>query len=177
MTDIIKERRSIRRFTDQAVEQEKLDEIIEAARWAPSWGNLQCCEIVIVQKAEKKKKLAELLSAKNPASKVMENGPLVIAVCGRPEKSGYYKGKQQTRYQHWFMYDLGIVSQNICLKAHELGLGSVMVGSFDHPKVEALLNVPAGCELVALIPIGYPDHSPSPPKRKEVEDFVHYDKF
>ena len=177
MTDIIRERRSIRRFTEQPIEQEKLEEIIEAARWAPSWGNLQCSEIVIVKETDKKKKLAELLSAKNPATKVMENGPLVIVVCGRPGKSGYYKGKQQTRYQHWFMYDLGIVSQNICLKAYELGLGSVMVGSFDHPKVEELLNVPAGCEVVALIPIGYPGHSPSPPKRKAVEDFVHFEKF
>jgi len=175
--DMIHERRSIRRFTDQPIERHKLEEIIEAARWAPSWGNLQCCELVIVEGADEKKKLSELLSAKNPATRAMENGPVVIAVCGRPEKSGYYGGKQITRYQHWFMYDLGLVSQNICLKACELGLGSVIVGSFDHPAAEELLNVPAGCELVALIPIGYPDHSPSPPKRREVEDFVHYERF
>jgi len=177
MVDIIKERRSIRRFSDQSIERDKLEAIIEAARWAPSWGNLQCCELVIVEGVDEKKKLAELLSAKNPASKAMANGPVVIAVCGRPEKSGYYKGKQITRYQHWFMYDLGIVSQNICLKACELGLGSVIVGSFDHPAAEELLNVPDGCELVALIPIGYPDHSPSPPKRREVAEFVHYNSF
>jgi nitroreductase len=177
MVDMIKERRSIRRFSGQSIEQDKLEAILEAARWAPSWGNLQCSELVIVEGVEKKKKLAGLLSAKNPASKAMENGPVVIAVCGRPEKSGYYKGKQITRYRHWFMYDLGIVSQNICLKACELGLGSLIVGSFDHPAAEKLLNVPDGCELVALIPIGYPDHSPSPPKRREVADFVHYEQF
>ena len=177
MADIIRERRSIRRFTDQPMERDKLEEIIEAARWAPSWGNLQCCEIVIVEGAEEKKKLAGLLSAKNPASRAMENAPVLIAVCGRPEKSGYYKGKQITRYQHWFMYDLGLVSQNICLKACELGLGSVIVGSFDHPEAEKLLNVPDGCELVALILIGYPDHVPSPPKRKSVEEFAHYGSF
>jgi len=177
MMDSIKERRSIRRFTEQTVEPEKLDLLIEAARWAPSWGNLQCCELVIVRQDEDKKKLAEFLSPKNPAGKVMENAPIVIAVCGRPEKSGYYNGKQITRYQHWFLYDLGIASQNICLRACELGLGSVIVGSFDHYKVEELLHVPAGCELVSLIPVGYPDHSPSPPKRKELGDFVHFDRF
>ncbi|MBW1635510.1 MAG: nitroreductase family protein [Deltaproteobacteria bacterium] len=177
MADIIRERRSIRRFTDQPIERDKLERIIEAARWAPSWGNLQCCEIVIVEGIEEKRKLAGLLTAKNPASRAMENAPVLIAVCGRPDKSGYYKGKQITRYQHWFMYDLGLVSQNICLKACELGLGSVIVGSFDHPEAEKLLNVPGGCELVALIPVGYPDHSPSPPKRKSVEDFVHYGSF
>jgi len=175
MADIIRDRRSIRRFTEQLVEPEKLEEILQAARWAPSWGNLQCCKIIVVQKTENKKKIAALLSAKNPATRVMENASTVIAVCGEPERSGYYKGEQVTRYNHWFLYDLGIVSQNICLKAHELGLGSVIVGSFDHHEVELLLNVPAGCELVALIPIGYPAHSPSPPQRKELADFVYYD--
>ncbi len=82
-----------------------------------------------------------------------------------------------TRYSQWFLYDLGIMSQNICLKAWELGLGSVIVGSFDHQLVEEFLNVPEGMELVALIPLGYPDHQPSAPKRREVDEFVHFDRF
>lgn len=177
MEDIFSSRRSIRRFQDRPVEPDTLSEVLEAARKAPSWGNLQCWELVIVQAAADKKKLAGLLSAKNPATKCMESAPVVIAVCGNPLKSGYYKEEQVTRYQHWFMYDLGIISENICLKACALGLGSVIVGSFDHKAAEELLYVPAGYELVSLIPIGYPDHAPSPPKRRELSDFVHYDRF
>lgn len=177
MDDLIGKRRSIRRMQEKAIEPEKMEQIFEAARWAPSWGNLQCCELVVVEEPEDKEQLAGLLSAKNPASKCMEKAPVVLAVCGRPEKSGYYKGKQVTRYQHWFLYDLGIVSQNICLKACELGLGTVIVGSFDHEKAEQLLAVPEGCELVALIPLGYPDHEPSAPKRKSVGEFVHFGRF
>lgn len=177
MDDLIRNRRSIRRFQDKAVEAEKMTQIFEAARWAPSWGNLQCCELVVVEDVEDKKKLASLLSAKNPATKCVENAPVVIAVCGTPGKSGYYNNKQVTRYQHWFLYDLGLVSQNICLKASEIGLGTVIVGSFDHAQAEKLLGVPDGCELVALIPLGYPDHAPSAPKRKAIDDFVHLGHF
>ncbi len=177
MADIISGRRSIRRFTEQTIEKEKIEAILEAARWAPSWGNLQCCELVVVEEDEKKQMLSELLSPKNPATIATTKAGVVIAVCGKPLKSGFYKGKQQTRYQHWFLYDLGIVSQNISLKAHELGLGSVIVGSFDHQKAETLLNVPSDCELVSLIPIGYPDHEPSAPKRRAVDEFVHYGSF
>jgi nitroreductase len=84
---------------------------------------------------------------------------------------------QVTRYQHWFLYDLGIISQTLCLAAWEQGLGSVIIGSFDHKGAEALLGVPAGYELVSIIALGYPDHDPPVPKRREIEDFVHYDRF
>ena len=177
MEDLIKKRRSIRRFQDKPVETETLSELFETVRYAPSWGNLQCWELVVVRDLEDKKKLAGLLSPKNPATKCMETAPVVIAVCGDPLRSGYYKGEQQTRYQHWFLYDLGIISQTLCLKACELGLGTVIVGSFNHKAAEELLGIPPGRELVALIPLGYPDHEPAAPKRREVAEFVHFDRF
>jgi nitroreductase len=55
MEDLISSRRSIRRFQEKAIEPEKMDQIFEAARWAPSWGNLQCCELVVVEEFEDKK--------------------------------------------------------------------------------------------------------------------------
>ena len=177
MEDLIKKRRSIRRFKDQAIGPEKLTELFEAARYSPSWGNLQCWELVVIQDAEKKRKLAEMLSAKNPATKCTASAPVLIGVCGNPLKSGYYKEKQVTRYKHWFLYDLGIISQTLCLKACELGLGSVIVGSFDHQAAEALLEIPKEYELVALLPIGYPDHDPPAPKRREINEIIHFDRF
>jgi nitroreductase len=177
MEDLIKKRRSIRRFQDKAVADETLAELFEAVRYSPSWGNLQCWELVVVREADDKKKLAGLLSAKNPASLCTADAPVIIAVCGDPQRSGYYKGVQQTRYQHWFLYDLGLLSQTLCLKACELGLGTVIVGSFDHKAAEELLGVPKGLELVALIPLGYPDQEPSAPKRRETGEFVHIGRF
>lgn len=174
MDDPIRQRRSIRRFQDKEIESEKKEKIFEAARWAPSWGNLQCVELVVVEDKGMQKQLAALLAPKNPATRCVALAPVVVALCGMPIKSGYYHDKQVTRYSSWFMYDLGIVSQNICLKACELGLGSVIVGSFDHQQAETLLKIPAGCELVSLIVLGYPDHIPPTPKRKTVAEFVHY---
>lgn len=177
MDDIFTRRRSIRRFQPRPVEDEILTQILEAARMAPSWGNRQCWELIVVQESDDKKTLAELLSAKNPATLCTEKAPVVIGVCGAPLQSGYYNKRQSTRYSHWFLYDLGIISQNICLKACELGLGSVIVGSFDHHKAEKFLGVPEGIELVALIPLGYPDHLPPKTKRRSVDEFVHFDRF
>lgn len=175
--NIIRERRSIRRFTEQPVAPEKLAEILAAAGWAPSWGNSQCWEIVVVKNPEVRTRLAGLLSPKNPATRTVANAPVVLAICGKLRKAGWYNGRQVTRYPDWLLYDLGLASQNICLAAHSMGLGSVIVGAFDHDKAEELLQIPAGFALVSLIPLGYPDHAPSPPARRAVADFAHYERF
>ncbi len=175
--NIIRERRSIRRFTEQEIEPEKLTEIFTAASWAPSWGNSQCWEIVVVQDRDMKAHLAANLSPKNPATRTVAKAPVVLAICGQARKAGWYSGKQVTRYEDWLMYDLGLISQNVCLVARSLGLGSVIVGAFDHDKAEELLQIPAGYQIVSLIPLGYPDHTPSPPARRAVAEFVHYDRF
>ncbi len=75
------------------------------------------------------------------------------------------------------MFDLGLATQNLCLMAHDLGLGTVIVGLFDHDGAKQILNVPAGYELVVLIPMGYPAKTPSAPERREIEEFTHYDIF
>jgi nitroreductase len=177
LEEIIKNRRSIRRFEKQEVESEKLNMILEAARWAPSWGNSQCWQFIVIQDQEQKEKLKETLTQKNPATLSVQDAPVVFAICGESKKSGYYNGQQITRYQDWLMYDLGLVTQNICLMAHSLGLGTVIVGSFDHEMAEKVLRIPKGYEIVALLPLGYPAHAPSAPKRREVKTFVHYGHF
>ncbi|MEE4241491.1 MAG: nitroreductase family protein [Desulfopila sp.] len=171
------ERRTIRRYKPDQVEEEKLNRILEAARWAPSWANTQCCEVIVIRDAAVKKQLAEILSKKNPASLAVERAPLVIAVCGRLKKSGFYNDKAITKLGDWFMYDLGLATQNICMAAHGEGLGTVIVGAFDHDAAGKILDVPETHEVVALVPLGYPDQVPPAPKRKTMEEFVHWGKF
>jgi nitroreductase len=177
LDEIITHRRSIRRFEEREVEAEKLTALLEAARWAPSWGNSQCWQFVVIQEREQKEKLAETLTKKNPASLAVVEAPLVLAICGESKKSGYYNGQQITRYQDWLLYDLGLATQNICLTAHSLGIGSVIVGSFDHKMAEKVLCIPEGFEIVSLLPLGYPAHTPSAPKRREITAFLHYEHF
>ena len=75
------------------------------------------------------------------------------------------------------MFDLGIATQSICLMAQDLGIGTVIMGLFDHEKVAEALGVPEGCELVSLIPMGYPVKDSAGPKRREISEFTHYDRF
>ena len=171
------ERRSVRRYKTDAIDEAKLNKVLEAARWAPSWANTQCAELILVKDTEVKKQLAETLSKKNPATLAVQNAPLVIAVCGKRGTSGFYSGKALTKFGDWYLYDLGLATENICMAAHEQGLGTVIVGAFDHDKTREILGVPETHEVVALLPLGYPDHEPPAPKRKAMEEFIHWDKF
>ncbi len=171
------ERRSIRRFQDKEIATETVDAIIEAARWAPSWANTQCCEMIMVQDAAKKKALSELVSSKNPGTLAVANAPVVFVMLGKLGTAGFYNNKAITTLGDWFMYDVGLASENICMAAHEKGLGTVIIGAFDHAGVASLLQVPESHAVVAIIPMGYPDQAPPAPKRKSAEALVHRESF
>ncbi|HUV59336.1 MAG TPA: nitroreductase family protein [Desulfatiglandales bacterium] len=175
--EIIKGRRSIRRYQDQEIPEEDLNQVLEAIRWSPSWANTQCWEVIVIKDSVIKQKLQEILSAGNAATKAIGEAPVVITLCGKLERAGYEKGQSTTKFGDWFMFDLGIATQNLCLAAHNLNLGTVIVGLFDHDKAKDILKVPEGYEVVALVPLGYPAKEVSAPPRKQIGEFVHYDTF
>ncbi|PIP38159.1 MAG: nitroreductase [Desulfobacterales bacterium CG23_combo_of_CG06-09_8_20_14_all_51_8] len=174
---IIKERRSVRNFSDQPVSEAMLQTILTAVQWTPSWANTQCWEIVVVRDKAIREKLQAAVPAVNPAHKSILAAPVVLALCARRNDSGYYKGVVTTKFGDWFMFDLGLAAQSICLTAHSLGLGTVIVGLYAHDQVNAALNLPENVENVALMPLGYPTKIPSPPKRKGISEFLHNDGF
>lgn len=176
--DLVKTRRSIRKYEDRDVPPATLDTVLEAVRWAPSWANTQCWELVVVRDRSIRQQLQSTLPPKgNPAAGAMVQAPVVLALCGRLKRSGYYKEQASTKFGDWFMFDLGIACQTICLAAHALGLGTVVVGLFDHDKAKAILKVPEGCELVAMIPLGFPAKVSSAPHRREIAEFTHQETF
>jgi nitroreductase len=177
LMSVIKGRRSIRRFLDKPVSEEDLQQILEAVQWAPSWNNTQCWEIIVVKDREMKERLCQTLSPANPATKGFPDAPVVLAVCGKVRSSGYYKGQAVTQLGDWFMFDLGLATQSLCLTAHSLGLGTVIVGALDHDKAKEVLGVGEGYELLALIPVGYPAKDSAAPKRREIGEFTHHERF
>ena len=180
MTDfmtILKERRSVRKYEEKEVPQEILDQILEAVRWSPSWANTQCWEVLIIKDPALRVALQETLAPKNPATKAIVAAPVLLALCGKQNSSGCYDGKVTTKFGDWFMFDLGIATQSLCLAAHQFGLGTVVVGLFDHDRAKAVLNVPAGYELVTLMPLGYPAKISTPPARREIQAFTHLNTF
>jgi len=175
--ECIKTRRSIRRFTDQDVPEEVLKEVLEAVRWAPSWSNTQCWEIIVVRDEETKQKLASLTAPNNPATKGVAAAPVILVLCGRKGVSGYKEGRLDSQKGDWCMFDLGIAAQNICLAAHDMGLGTVNVAWVDNKEIDKLFDLPPDVESFEIIPLGYPARTGNAPPRKELSEFVHWEKY
>jgi nitroreductase len=175
--DVIKGRRSIRKYEEKEVPEDFLNQVLEAIRWSPSWANTQCWEVIVVRDPQTKQMLQETMGKGNPATKAIVEAPIILGICGKLETSGYYKGQAPTKFGDWFMFDLGLATQNLCLTAHHLGMGTVVVGLFDHIRAKDILKVPAGYDLVALIPLGFPAKESGAPKRREIAEFTHFDSF
>lgn len=175
---LIKERRSIRKYKDQNVTDNMVQQVLEAIRWAPSWTNCQCWEVVVIRDPDIKKQLQETLPPKgNPALKAIVQAPVLLALCAKTRASGFYAEHAVTKFGEWMMYDLGMATQNLCLAAHELGLGTVVVGMFDHDRAKTVIGVPDGYELLTFIPLGFPEKIGNAPKRRDIEAFTHIDHW
>jgi nitroreductase len=177
LMDLIKSRRSVRNFEDKDVPESFLQSILESVQWSQSWANTQCWEIVVVKDPAQKEKLQGAVPKANPAHKSVVEAPIVLGLCAKKESSGYYKGMVTTKFGDWLMFDMGLAAQHISLTVHSLGLGTVIIGLFDHDQAKAVLNIPVEYELVALMPLGFPSKIPSPPKRKQLNEFVHLNAF
>jgi len=177
VTEAIKARRSIRKYDTREIPEEVVNHLLETLRWTPSWANTQCWELVWVKDKGLREKLVAASYKGNPANKAMVEAPVLLALGAKLNTSGFYKGEATTKFGDWFMFDLGLAAQTLCLAAQSHGLGTVIVGLFDHNKVKEVLSVPEGYEIVALIPVGYPAHTPSAPRRKEIGEFLHFNTF
>jgi len=175
--EAIRTRRSIRRFKPDPVDDDTLNRVLQAARWAPSWANTQCCRYIVVRDTKIKNELADTLFGNNPAANAIRTAPLTVVVYAELGKAGYYHGTTSTNKGDWFMFDAGIAMQNLCLAAHALGLGTVHVGNFDAGKAESILGVPEGYSIVEMTPLGYPDGEARMTARKELSELVSRDKF
>ena len=176
--DAIMTRRSVRKFTDYHVTDEEINKILEAAQWAPSWSNTQCWEFIVIRDRELIKKVVETYAETNPARKCSEAASVLIAFCGKSDLPGFKDGVKRTKFDSWYMLDLGIAVQNMQLTAHDIGLGSVVVGSMDHDKCAKLLNVTSPYELLGILPIGKPvELKKEGPKRREISEFTHKERF
>ncbi len=169
-------RRSIRKFKDTAVSHETLNNIVETASYAPSWKHTQIVRYIAIE-GELKHRIATECTSTYPSNGVIiEHSAMLVAITVIKNRSGYERDGSFTtpREDTWQMFDAGIASEAFCLAAYEQGIGSVILGIFDEAKVASLLDIPEDRELIALIPIGYPDEDPIAPKRKSVEDLLSY---
>lgn len=169
--EAVRTRRSVRKYSDKPVEDEKLQAVLEAVRLAPSWANMQCWRMVVVKDKSVKEKISELsfvesyFSPKgykaNPSKKALADAPVVIVLCADPAQSGAIRG------QDYYLTDCGIAAENLMLAARAEGLGSVFVGIYEEEKLKQALNIPASIRIAGLFPLGYPleEKKDGPPRK------------
>ena len=173
--ECIKTRRSIRKFKKELVTKDTLNAIIEAASMSPSWKNTQIVRYNIVESEDLKKDIAENGTLGFEHNRDIINGaPQLVVVsiigmrCGY-ERDGSFTTSKEDR---WEMFDAGIASQTFCLAAHDMGVGSVILGIFDEDQIAKAISLPEGEKVAALIPIGYPDQECVAPKRKTTDELM-----
>jgi len=170
-------RRSIRNYSDNPIPEEKLQKVLDAIRWAPSWVNLQPWEVVIVDDPAVKEELQTAVPEANPGRKAVTMAPLLLVMIGRKGVSGMYNKQAATMYGDWVMFDMGIACQNLCLAAWDQGLGTLHLGLLDHQKANKILGVPEDMTVFEIIPLGVPAKEGKAPPRKKIEEFVHNNRF
>jgi nitroreductase len=154
--EAIRTRRSVRSFDPRPVPREALDRMLEAARQAPSANNLMPWRFVVVSDHACRKAIAE----SGVYGRFLANSPVVIVACGDAVLS-----------PEWYGIDTAIALEHIALAAAAEGLGSCWIGSFDEKTVTALLRVPKGQRIVALLAIGYPKDGVD--RSKMANEFIH----
>jgi len=150
----LRTRRSIRKYKPEPVPEDKLRQVLEAGRIAPSAGNRQPWKFVVVTNPETRRLMVP--ACRNQAF-VGEAGAIIVACA--PDES-----------LRWHMVDIGIAVDHMTLAAHSLGLGTCWIGAFEPEQVKQLLGIPAQVKVVCVLPLGVPDVEGVPKPRKEFDE-------
>ncbi len=169
--ECIKNRRSIRKFLPVPVEGEKLGKILDAARYAPSAGNLQNWKFILITEQTKKRAVIDACMQQY----WMETAPLLIVVCGDPIKGDrFYGTRGKTLYT---IQNCAAAIQNMLLAAHSQGIGSCWVGAFDTIALKKALSIPDTVEPQAVLCFGYADETVPLPPRYTIENVVYLERY
>lgn len=165
--ELIKQRRSVRRFRSEPVPEALVRQLLEAACWAPSAGNLQPWKFYVVTDGRAREGLAA-----GADQRFVGQAPVVIVVCAVPERSASHYGERGRSL--YCLQDTAAATENILLAATAMGLGGCWVGAFREDMVRMALSLPPGEWPVALIPLGYPATEPRAPRRHPLETVVQW---
>ena len=164
---IIKERRSIRSFTTQDVPDEIVQKIIEAGWLAPSAGNRQPVEYIIIRDEAVKQKIS--------VQKFVGTSSVVVVVAVNKDRATERYGERGEKM--YIYHDSGAAIQNMLLMAKTLDIGTCWIGAFNDERVSKLLKLPDNIMPMAIIPMGYPESEPSPPRKIPLEKIVHNEQY
>lgn len=166
---VAEKRRSIRSFTDEDIPEDDIKEIIKTGHMAPSAGNLQARDFIIVSDEKEREKLSENAYGQ----KFVRKAPWDIVVCANKKRSGKKYGERGEGL--YSIQDATAAVENMLLAVVDKGYGAVWVGAFDEEKVSSQLGIPDHVRPVAIIPIGHPAKEPGKPNKMSAEELTHRD--
>lgn len=169
--NIIRNRRSIREYRLDPVPEEDLIRILEAGTWAPSAGNLQPWEFIVVRDSSTRRRLSEAAYGQSWVWKA----PIVIVVCANIRRTAEIYGERGANL--YCLQDTAAAIQNILLTSYYLGYGTCWIGAFNEKRVKEILNIPDHVRPVALITLGKPAEDPDPPPRRPLKSVLHWEKY
>ena len=175
LSKAIENRRSIRKYKDLPVTEEQVREILTAASLAPSWTNSQPSRYYVAM-GQARDAVAAMLPQFNQNNVI--NAPVLIVPTVVRGTSGYGKdGVARTHLDDGFLhFDNGLRVQNICLKALDMGLGSLIMGLYDEKAIREYFEIPDTQEIVCVLSIGYPDIQPEARPRLSVDEIAVFKK-
>ena len=166
-TELIQKRYSVRAYKPDAVPDEVLGKVLEAARIAPTAANRQAFMLVVIHTQDTKEKLLEIYDRQ-----WFVQPPLVICVCGIPGENWV-----RSDARNYVDVDAAIVMDHLILAAANEGLGTCWIGAFEPDAARRVLNLPAGVEPIAFTPLGYPADQLGQKKRKNLDEIVCYETW
>ena len=169
LMDIIEERKSVRSYKPQEIEEEKLNYILDAFRLAPSAKNLQPWKLIVVKNNKIIKDLA--IACNNQT--FLEESPVIIVACANEQEAYGVMGG----YMNSYPIDIALALEHLILAATEQGLGTCWIGAFKEQLVKDILGVPDEVRVVALTPLGYPLRDATRRGRKPLSEIVCYDRY
>ncbi len=164
--DTIKGRRSIRKYKHDKVPMDVIKRVLDAARLAPTWANMQGIRYVLVAGKEQVDKVADGIG-----QRWCNGAPMFVAAISDAQWSG------NNGDMAYFMLDVGIAFEHLVLAAVAESLGTCWVGFFDEERLKEVLGVKGSNRVVAVTPIGYPDESPAARARKPLSEIAFIDSY
>ena len=167
--EAVKTRRSYRVFKADTPEEEKVERILNAARLAPTWANMQGVHYIVVKEPENVKAVWE---AVGQAQKFAQAPMFIVGIISE-KGSGMNSNSQK-----YYGVDVGICFEHLILAATAEGLGTCWIGWFNEEKVKSALGIPEDYKVMGITPLGYPVKPKGEiTERKSLDKIVHYEKF
>lgn len=172
--DVLEQRRSIRKFKPGSITKDQMEELVHASQMAPSWKNSQTARYYVATSEEGMNKIRAGLPERNAHHTI--HAAALFVMTFKKDRSGFMQnGSPDNEVGNgWGFYDNGLATENLLLKAYDMGFGTIVMGIRDEQILREQCQIPADEIITSVIALGIPDIHPTAPKRKEISEIITY---